>query len=99
MDELNLEDLYEKFLNILQFQMNRTPAEFQFIAGIESRRTNFLYKIDKYLESTEIPFFALGVSLNSETLLPVMENINEDYEDEITLPSGLFSFTPKPIKR
>ncbi len=95
MDELNLEDLYEKFLNILQHQINRTPAEFEFIAGIESRRTSFLYKIDEYLENNEIPFFALGVSLNSETLLPVMADINEDYEDEITLPSGLFFVYPE----
>lgn len=95
MDELNLEGLCEKFLNILQYRMNRMPAMFKFIAGIEGRRTNFLYKIDKYLENKQVPFFVLGLSLHTETLLPVTVDINEDYEDDITLPSALFFVYPE----
>lgn len=95
MDELNLEKLYEKFLNTLQYHMHRTPVEFKFIAGIESYKKGFLYRMVEYLADTHIPFFALGISLGTEALLPVMVNVYEDYEDDITLPSGLFVIYPE----
>lgn len=92
---MNLEKLYQKFIDTLQYEMHRTPGEFKFMAGIESYKKGFLYEIGKYLEDKDIPFFALGICLDTETLLPVMVNVYEDYEDGITLPSGLFFIYPE----
>jgi len=94
MEAFLLEDLHEKLVNILQHRMSRNPANYRFIMGTGSHSGNFLYKIEVFLKNNNIPFFVLGMSVNTEGLLPVPATVVENYEHGIFLPSGMFCIYP-----
>lgn len=98
MEHYFLEGVHEKFVNILERKLNRNPAGYKFIMGIGDRSDNFLYKIEAFLENRLIPFFTVGVSVNTGVLLQVPAIVVEDYDSGIFLPSGMFCVYPDSEK-
>lgn len=98
MEDFLMEDWHEKLLNILQYKLNRDPASYKFMMGVGSRSDNFLYRIDVFLKNNSIPFFVLGLSINTEALLPVPAAVVKDFDNGILLPSGVFCIYPDSDK-
>ena len=85
------EDLFEKFLSILQNKFKRVLQDYSFVMEKKTYDVSTFSHLESFLLTEDIPYRKVGVCLNKHALLPVPMFIEGN---GALLPSGIYFVYP-----
>jgi hypothetical protein len=86
------EDLFEKFLRILEHKFERIPRDYSFMMEKKTYDVPTFSHLESFLLTDDIPYRKVGVCLNKHALLPVTMFIEGN---EALLPFGIYFVYPE----
>jgi hypothetical protein len=86
------EDLFAKLLDILEHKFKRVPQEYSFVMEKKTDLLSSFSGLESFLRVEHIPYCKIGISVNSQSMLPASMFIEGDTD---LLPSGLYFIYPE----